>query len=143
MFIMRKQWSTILIVALTLLVVLFAVMNVDPVIINFGFTELSMPLVVIIIGTLLIGMVIAAIWSTSILLRDRNKQKKLQKQLDEYENESAKKEDQLKQQHLEEKTKLEEKIETEKAENRELKRRMQNMQTTHTVKEGRFSTTDE
>ncbi len=137
---MRRQWSTVLIVALILVVVLFAVMNVDPVGINLGFTLLSIPLVVVIIGALLIGMVIAAIWSTSSSLKDRKEQKRLQEQLSNQENESAKKRDELTQNHLKEKKKLEEALEKEKAENRELKRRIQNLQTTHSVKEGETTT---
>lgn len=140
---MRKQWSTILIVALTLVVVIFAVINVDPVSINLGFTLLSIPLVIVIIGTLLIGMLIAAIWSTTILLSDRRKYKKLQAQLDNHESESAKQREELSQGHLKEKKKLEEELKKEKAENRELKRRIQNMQTSHSIKEEKRDTREE
>ncbi len=135
MFYMKKQWSTILIGALLLLVVIFAVMNVDPVSINFGFTLLSIPLVIVIIGTLLIGMIIAAIWSTTILLRDRREQKDLQNQLSDYETEAAKRRDELTQNHLKEKRKLEEQLEKVQTENRELKRRVQNMETNSSIKE--------
>lgn len=137
---MKRQWSTVLIIALTLLVVIFAVMNVDPVSINFGFTLVSIPLVIVIIGTLLIGMTIVAIWSTTLVLKERRQQQKLQKQLDNFETESIKKRDELTQNHLDEKKNLEEQIETEKSENRELKRRIQNMQTSQTARENKSNT---
>lgn len=131
---MKRQWSTVLVIALTLLVVIFAVMNVDPVSINFGFTLVSIPLVVVIIGTLLIGMTIVAMWSTTLVLRERRQQQKIQAQLDNYELESTKKRDELTQSHLQEKKDLEAQIQSQKTENRELKRRIHNMQTSQMVK---------
>lgn len=131
---MKRQWSTVLVIALTLLVVIFAVMNVDPVSINFGFTLVSIPLVVVIIGTLLIGITIVAMWSTTLVLRERRQQQKIQAQLDNFELESTKKRDELTQSHLQEKKDLEAQIQSQKAENRELKRRIHNMQTSQMVK---------
>lgn len=131
---MKRQWSTVLVIALTLLVVIFAVMNVDPVSINFGFTLVSIPLVVVIIGTLLIGMTIVAMWSTTLVLRERRQQQKIQAQLDNFELESTKKRDELTQSHLQEKRDLEAQIQSQKVENRELKRRIHNMQTSQMVK---------
>ncbi len=131
---MKRQWSTVLVIALTLLVVIFAVMNVDPVSINFGFTLVSIPLVVVIIGTLLIGMTIVAMWSTTLVLRERRQQQKIQAQLDNFELESTKKRDELTQSHLQEKKDLEAQIQSQKVENRELKRRIHNMQTSQMVK---------
>ncbi len=131
---MKRQWSTVLVIALTLLVVIFAVMNVDPVSINFGFTLVSIPLVVVIIGTLLIGMTIVAMWSTTLVLRERRQQQKIQAQLDNFELESTKKRDELTQSHLREKKDLEAQIQSQKVENRELKRRIHNMQTSQMVK---------
>ena len=131
---MKRQWSTVVVIALTLLVVIFAVMNVDPVSINFGFTLVSIPLVVVIIGTLLIGITIVAMWSTTLVLRERRQQQKIQAQLDNFELESTKKRDELTQSHLQEKKDLEAQIQSQKAENRELKRRIHNMQTSQMVK---------
>lgn len=137
---MKRQWSTVLIIALTLLVVIFAVLNVDPVSINFGFTLVSIPLVIVIIGTLLIGMTIVAIWSTTLVLKERRQQQKLQKQLDDFETESVKKRDELTQNHLQDKKELEEQLEIEKTEKRELKRRIQNMQTSQTARDNKSNT---
>lgn len=130
---MKKQWSTVLLIALILLVVIFSVLNVDPVSINFGFATVAIPLVIVIIGTLLIGVLIAVIWSTSIILRDRNKQKKLQKQLDNFENEAMQEQVEIQEKHQREVETSKKEIEEKNIEIRELKRRIQNMQTSQNV----------
>lgn len=130
---MKKQWSTVLVIILILLVAFFSVLNVDPVNINFGFTLLEMPLVVVIIGTLLIGVLIAVIWSTSIILRERNQQKKLQRRLDESDNKARQEQNELKQKHQEEIQVLKADIEKEQNEIRDLNRRIQNMRTSHSA----------
>jgi Uncharacterized integral membrane protein len=68
---MKKQWSIVLLIALILLVVIFSVMNVDPVAINFGFSIIQVPLVLVIIVTLLLGVLIAVILSTTIILQTK------------------------------------------------------------------------
>ncbi len=131
---MKKQWNTVLLIALVLLVVIFAVLNVDPVNINFGFTTVAIPLVIVIIGTLLIGVLIAVIWSTSIVFSERNKQKKLQKQIDHFEQEAAQEKETINQQHQTETQALKNEIDERKSKIRELERRIQNMQTSQQVK---------
>lgn len=83
MFILRKQWNTVFIIVLLLVVVIFAVLNVDPVNINVGFTTFELPLVLVIIGTLLVGVLIAVMGSTTILYREKNKLKKLTADLEQ------------------------------------------------------------
>lgn len=124
---MRKQWNTVLIIVLILLVVLFSVINVNPVNINFGFTTVAIPLVLVIIGTLLIGVLIAVIWSTSIIFRERNQQKNLQKKLDTFEDNARKEQDDLKEVHRTEVKHLKQENEKKETEIRKLKRRIENM----------------
>ena len=131
---MKKQWNTVLLIALVLLVVIFAVLNVDPVNINFGFTTVAIPLVIVIIGTLLIGVLIAVIWSTSIILGERNKQKKLQKRIDHFNQEAALEKEKIKEQHQIETEALKNDIEERKNKIRELERRVQNMQSSQKAK---------
>lgn len=133
MFVLKRQWSTVLIIALILLVVLFAVLNVDPVTLNFGFTTVDMPLVVVIIGTLLIGVLIAVMWSTTIVMRERNKQKKLNQQIEALKSENQKEKQALTEKHVAEKESLQEDMDKMAAENRELNRRIQNMETSRTI----------
>lgn len=132
---MKRQWSTVLVIALMLLVVIFSVLNVDPVAINFGFTTLAIPLVLVIIGTLLIGVVIAVIWSTSLVIREKNQQKKLQKKLDHSDAKALEDQEKLKTTHQSDLEALKVEMEQVNTENRELKRRVQNMQTSHSLKD--------
>lgn len=124
---MKKQWNTVLMIVLILLIVVFSVLNVDPVNINFGFTTVAIPLVIVIIGTLLIGVLLAVIWSTSIIFRERNQQKKLQKKLNTFEADATKEQDSVKEKHQTEVKDLKQKNDRQETEIRELKRRIQNM----------------
>ena len=74
---MKKQWTTVFLILIALIVVLFAVLNVDPIAINFGFTIIEMPLAVILIVTLLIGVLMAVLLSTGIILNYKSEEKKL------------------------------------------------------------------
>lgn len=59
---MRKQWSIIFGLVFALLVALFAVINVDPVQVNFGFSIVSIPLILVILGCTLIGGLIVGLY---------------------------------------------------------------------------------
>lgn len=133
---MKKQWSTVLLIALVLVVVIFSVLNVDPVAINFGFEVIEIPLAIMLIGTLLIGVLITAILSTTIIYQNKNEQKRLNKRLEEFEANKKAEKDQLKEAHQEEMQSLEERNEQNKAKVRELERRIQNMQTSQDAKNG-------
>lgn len=130
---MRKQWSTVLLIVLLLIVVMFSVLNVDPVNINFGFTMLEMPLVVVIIGTLLIGVLMAVIWSTTIVMRERSKIKKLNHQLDQLNVEQDENESRLKAKNLEEQKQLQDRIDQLTHEKKELSRRISNLEMSRVV----------
>ena len=125
---MKKQWSTVLMIFLVFIVVIFAVLNVDPVNINFGFTVLEVPLVIVIIGTLLIGVLIAVTWSTTIIMKERSKLKKVNQKLANIHTEQTLKEQKLNEEHLEVQTKLQDKINELLQEKKELNRRMSNLQ---------------
>lgn len=128
MFSMKKQWSTVLMIFLVFIVVIFAVLNVDPVNINFGFTVLEVPLVIVIIGTLLIGVLIAVTWSTTIIMKERSKLKKVNQKLANIHTEQTLKEKKLNEEHLEVQTKLQDNINELLQEKKELNRRMSNLQ---------------
>ena len=125
---MKKQWSTVLMIFLVFIVVIFAVLNVDPVNINFGFTVLEVPLVIVIIGTLLIGVLIAVTWSTTIIMKERSKLKKVNQELANIHTEQTLKEQKLNEEHLEVRTKLQDNINELLQEKKELNRRMSNLQ---------------
>ncbi|WP_082865618.1 LapA family protein [Paenibacillus crassostreae] len=52
---MKIQWSLIAGLIFALITALFAVINVDPVQVNFYFSEVSIPLILLILGCVLIG----------------------------------------------------------------------------------------
>ncbi|KRN29423.1 hypothetical protein IV38_GL000307 [Lactobacillus selangorensis] len=87
---MKNQGKLVLGLLLTLIIVVFAVLNVAPVKINFGFAEVKWPLIIIIIGSLLIGAIITALVSTSTSVAHRKEQKKLQQQLKEAQGDQQK-----------------------------------------------------
>lgn len=113
---------------LVFIVVIFAVLNVDPVNINFGFTVLEVPLVIVIIGTLLIGVLIAVTWSTTIIMKERSKLKKVNQKLANIHTEQTLKEQKLNEEHLEVQTKLQDNINELLQEKKELNRRLSNLQ---------------
>lgn len=107
---MKKQWATILAIILILLISLFAVMNVDVVPVNFGFALVSWPLIMIILGSLFIGALVTVLIATSTAFKtkkqmkqyetdlskaDEIKQKELEQQKIEYEQELSQKEEEL------------------------------------------------
>lgn len=130
---MKRQWSIVLLITLILRVVVFSVMNVNPVAINFGFAMISVPLVVVIIATLLIGVLIAVMLSTTIILQNKSEQKKLNKRLAEFEDESKREKDELKMRHSKEIEALKEDKDKAQTKIRELERRIQNIQTSNSA----------
>ena len=119
-------------------------MNVEPVLINFGFTTIEVPLVIVIIGTLLIGVLIAVMWSTSIIVRERNKIKKLTNRLEQQKaNAKAEIDKQTKdfqsekaginKEHQEEKEHLLTTIERREEDIRDLNRRVHNLKQTRQI----------
>ncbi|MDQ0195865.1 LapA family protein [Paenibacillus wynnii] len=71
---MKIQWSLIAGLIFALLTALFAVINVDPVQVNFGFDVVSIPLILVILGCALIGGIIVGSYGIF-------RQYKLQKQI--------------------------------------------------------------
>lgn len=71
---MRIQWSLIAGLIFALLTAIFAVINVDPVQVNFGFDVVHFPLILVILGCALIGGVIVGSYGIF-------RQYKLQKQI--------------------------------------------------------------
>jgi len=77
---MKKQGRLITILILALIVVVFAVLNVDPVAINFGFTTVDWPLIIVIVVSLLIGAIITFLAATGSSLSQRKAQKQWTKE---------------------------------------------------------------
>jgi lipopolysaccharide assembly protein A len=52
---MKGQWSLLLAIVFALIVAIFAVINVDPVTVDFLYKTASIPLILVIIGSVLMG----------------------------------------------------------------------------------------
>lgn len=52
---MKFQWVLIMGIIFALIVAIFAVINVDPVTVNFAFAETELPLILVILGSVLMG----------------------------------------------------------------------------------------
>ena len=124
---MKKQWTTVFLIIIALIVVLFAVLNVDPIAINFGFTIIEMPLAVILIVTLLIGVLMAVLLSTGIILNYKSEEKKLRKEIEAIEAEKEREKESLIQSHQQEIEELLREKEHSDQEIRQLNRRISNM----------------
>lgn len=55
---MKFQWTLLLGIAFALIVAVFAVINVEPVIVNYLFGEAKWPLILVILGSVLMGGII-------------------------------------------------------------------------------------
>ena len=137
---MKRQWNIVLLIALILVVVIFSVLNVDPVAINFGFDFIQVPLAIVIIATLLIGVLIAVILSTSAILKNKSEQKKLNRRYSELEEKSRLEKEELNQIHKQEIDELQVKREENQTKIRELERHIQNLQKTKSAYENNQNT---
>ena len=87
---MKNQWRVILGLVLVLIVVIFAVLNNQAVPVNFGFTKISGPLILIILGSAIIGALVGLLTSTTTIWNQRKELKAVQKELDIYKNDMDK-----------------------------------------------------
>ncbi|WP_261805806.1 LapA family protein [Lapidilactobacillus luobeiensis] len=78
---MKKQTSFIIGLVLALIVVVFAVLNVEPTVINFGFAKVKLPLIIILILALIVGALIALLLSTTGSISRKREQKQLSQEL--------------------------------------------------------------
>ena len=79
---MKKQWGTIVALILIVIVALFAVLNVESVPVSFGFTEVTWPLIMIILGSLFIGALTTVLISVSTTYKNKKDLKQGKKDLE-------------------------------------------------------------
>ncbi|WP_304653098.1 lipopolysaccharide assembly LapA domain-containing protein [uncultured Ligilactobacillus sp.] len=79
---MKKQWSLIGILVLVLVIVIFSWLNVQPVTVNFGFSQVTMPLVVILVISLLLGVILAVLFSMTTILQQKQELKQIKSKLE-------------------------------------------------------------
>ncbi|ALB28834.1 lipopolysaccharide assembly protein LapA domain-containing protein [Companilactobacillus heilongjiangensis] len=76
-----KQSRFVIGLVITLIVVIFAVLNVNPVTVSFGFTRVKLPLIILIIVTLLLGAVITMLLATTGKKKDDDLNRHAKKQI--------------------------------------------------------------
>lgn len=83
---MKRQWGTILAIILIAVVAFFAVINVDSVPVNFGFGVVAWPLIMIILGSLLVGALATVLISMGTTYKNKKELKNTKKELENAEN---------------------------------------------------------
>lgn len=79
---MRIQWTLILALIFSLIVAIFAVINVNPVTVKFLFGRSEIPLILVIIGSALLGGLVVGLFGILRQYKLQWKVKKLEKDLE-------------------------------------------------------------
>jgi lipopolysaccharide assembly protein A len=79
----KTQWSLLLALVFALLIALFAVLNVEPVKVDYYFGTAHWPLILIVLGSLLAGVIITAAIGEARIYRLKKDLKKVRKERDE------------------------------------------------------------
>ncbi|MGX7148786.1 LapA family protein [Enterococcus ureasiticus] len=87
---MKNQWRVVIGLVLVLIVVIFAVLNNQTVPVSFGFAKISGPLILIILGSAIVGALIGLLTSTTTMWKQKKQLKELQKDIDVYKNDADK-----------------------------------------------------
>ncbi|WP_318765978.1 LapA family protein [Lactiplantibacillus carotarum] len=61
---MKNQWRLVSALGIVLVIIVFAILNVDPVRVNFGIMSVQWPLILVIVITLILGVVTAVLMAT-------------------------------------------------------------------------------
>ncbi|GEO46064.1 lipopolysaccharide assembly protein LapA domain-containing protein [Companilactobacillus kimchii] len=76
-----KQSRFVIGLVIALIVVIFAVLNVDPVTVSFGFTRVKLPLIILIIVSLLLGALITLLLANTGNKKENKLNRHAQKQI--------------------------------------------------------------
>ncbi|ALC89576.1 hypothetical protein AM500_07105 [Bacillus sp. FJAT-18017] len=81
---MKSQWSLLLALVFALLIAILAVMNVEPVKVDYFFGTAQWPLILIILGSVLAGVIFTAAIGETRMYKLRRDLKKARKERDEW-----------------------------------------------------------
>ncbi|EOL44396.1 LapA family protein [Enterococcus caccae] len=87
---MKNQWRVVIGLVLVLIVVIFAVLNNQTVPVSFGFAKISGPLILIILGSAIVGALIGLLTSTTTMWKQKKQVKELKKDIEAYKNDADK-----------------------------------------------------
>lgn len=88
---LKTQWKVILGFLLVLIIVIFAVLNNQEVPVNFGFSKIYGPLILVIIGSAIIGALVVFLTSSTTMFQQKRQVKQLQSQIEEFETNNQEK----------------------------------------------------
>ncbi len=80
--IMKNQWRLVAGIILIIIIVLFAVFNVDTVPVNFGFAVVDGPLIIVILVSLLMGSLITLLVATGSATKKNKEFKQMRAEID-------------------------------------------------------------
>lgn len=83
LYVLRFQWNLILGLLFALIVAIFAVVNVDTVRVNYVFGYTEIPLILIILGSALLGGLIVGMFGILRQYRQQRQIKKLEKEIEQ------------------------------------------------------------
>lgn len=78
---MKKNWKVIVGLVLVLIIIIFAMLNMEKATINFGFVQVNQPLIILIVASTLIGALIVALFSSASIFSKNREIKNLQKEI--------------------------------------------------------------
>ena len=79
---MKIQWTLVIGLIFAIIIAIFATVNVDKVPVNYVFGEAYWPLILVILGSVLIGFIISFCFSAFRMLSSQNQTKAVRKELE-------------------------------------------------------------
>lgn len=125
---MKKQVSIFIIILLILIVAVLSVLNVDSVPVNFGFTVVEWPLILVILGALLIGLAIMGLYYAIQSYQHSKRVRDLENRLTSTEDIQKEQIEKTEYEYQEQMTQLEETINDKNRIIRDLERQVSNRQ---------------
>lgn len=88
---MKNEWRLVTGITIIILIVSFAILNGDSVPINYGFGEVSAPLIIVMVISLLLGSILTLIVSSTSVKGQKREMKSLREKVDnqEFQTEEA------------------------------------------------------
>lgn len=81
---MKKQWRTIIALFIVIIIAIFSVLNVKEVSINFWFTQIRMPMILILLLSIFAGALLIGLLTTSATLKLKKDNTDLNQQVAEW-----------------------------------------------------------
>ncbi|MBD8037275.1 DUF1049 domain-containing protein [Solibacillus sp. A46] len=80
---MKIQWTLVIGLIFAIIIAIFATVNVDSVPVNYIFGEANWPLILVILGSVLVGFIISFCFSAFRMLGSKRQSKLVKKELDD------------------------------------------------------------